>query len=147
VTDAVYEAGFNSGGRFYASATEMLGMRPANYRAGGKGEVIRFAVGDCSLGAILVAATARGVCAVSFGADPEELVHDLEERFSGAQLVGGDASFESIVAEVVGLVERPSGGMRLPLDLRGTAFQQRVWSALREISAGETVSYSAIAKR
>jgi AraC family transcriptional regulator of adaptative response/methylated-DNA-[protein]-cysteine methyltransferase len=147
VTDAAYEAGFNSSGRFYAAADGMLGMKPSRFRAGGSGETIRFAVGQCSLGAILVAATARGICAILIGDDPEPLVRDLQDRFPRALLVGGDAGFEDTVAQVVGFVEAPGMGLNLPLDVRGTAFQQRVWQALREIPAGKTVSYAELAER
>jgi AraC family transcriptional regulator of adaptative response/methylated-DNA-[protein]-cysteine methyltransferase len=122
-------------------------MTPTKYRDGGSDLEIRFAIGDCSLGAILVAATARGVCAILLGDDPEALLHDLEQRFPRARLVGADAAFEQLVAQVVGLVEQPRIGTRLPLDIRGTAFQQRVWKALRRIPAGKTASYAQIASR
>lgn len=147
ITDAIYEAGFSSSGRFYATANDVLGMSPGAYRAGGAGEVIRFAVGQCSLGAILVAATARGVCAILLGDDPDALLHELQERFQQAELVGGDAAFERWMATVVGFVENPRVGLGLPLDIRGTAFQQRVWQALREIPPGSTASYAEIAAR
>ncbi|MDE1931421.1 MAG: bifunctional DNA-binding transcriptional regulator/O6-methylguanine-DNA methyltransferase Ada [Alphaproteobacteria bacterium] len=147
VTEAFYDAGFNSSGRFYAAADALLGMRPRAFRAGGAGAAIRFAVGQCSLGAILVAATAKGVCAIMLGDDAERLVRDLHERFPKAQIIGGDREFERLVAQVVGLVERPSTVAELPFDLRGTAFQQRVWQALRAIPSGTTATYSEIAKR
>jgi AraC family transcriptional regulator of adaptative response/methylated-DNA-[protein]-cysteine methyltransferase len=147
VTEAAYGAGFNSSGRFYAAAKPMLGMPPKAFRAGGKDAVIRFAIGQCSLGAILVAATERGVCAISLGDDPEELLRELQDRFPKAELIGGDRDFEQLVAKVVGLIERPEQGVDLPLDIRGTAFQQRVWAALARIPAGETLSYSELAKR
>ena len=147
VTDAIYNAGFNSSGRFYATSPEMLGMTPAFFRRGGAGETIRFAVGECSLGSILVAATARGVCAILLGDDPAALVHDLEDRFPRAEVVGGDGEFESLVAQVVGFVEAPASGLDLPLDVRGTVFQRRIWQALRDIPAGATASYRAIADR
>jgi AraC family transcriptional regulator, regulatory protein of adaptative response / methylated-DNA-[protein]-cysteine methyltransferase len=147
VTEAIYDAGFNSNGRFYEKSGEMLGMTPTDYRAGGANTVIRFAVGECSLGSILVAKSEKGVCAIQFGDDPESLVHDLQDRFPRAQLIGGDAEFEQLVAQVVGFIEAPGIGLDLPLDVRGTAFQQRVWAALREIPAGITVSYSDIARR
>ena len=147
VTDAVYDAGFNSGGRFYAASREILGMTPAAFRRGGAGETIRFAVGACSLGAVLVAATSKGVCAIGIGDDPEVLVHDLEDRFPRADLVGGDPEFESLVARVVGFVEAPAVGLDLPLDIRGTTFQQRVWHALRDVPAGATATYGEIAER
>ena len=147
VTDALYDAGFNSNGRFYAAAPEILGMAPAVFRRGGAGETIRFAVGACSLGALLVAATAKGVCAVALGDDPDALVHDLEDRFPRADLVGGDPEFEALVARVVGFVDAPALGLDLPLDIRGTTFQQRVWRALREVPAGATATYGEIAER
>ena len=147
VTEAIYDAGFNSSGRFYAQSDAVLGMRPSDYRAGGAGEEIRFAVGQCSLGAILVAATAKGVCAILMDDDPEALLHDLQDRFPKAKLVGGDAQFEQWMARVVGLIETPTQGADLPLDVRGTAFQQRVWEALRAIPPGSTASYAEIAAR
>lgn len=147
VTSAIYGAGFNSNSRFYESSNEVLGMTPTAFRQGGKDAEIRFAVGQCSLGAILVARSARGICAITLGDDPDELVRDLQDRFPNADLVGGDAEFEQRVAEVVGFVEAPRIGLDLPLDLRGTAFQERVWQALREVPAGATVSYADIARR
>ena len=147
VTEAIYGAGFNSNGRFYAAAPGLLGMTPTQFRSGGSGNVIRFAVGECSLGAILVAATAKGVCVIEFGNDPEMLVRALQDRFPRAQLLGGDKAFERLVAEVVGFVEAPGRGLDLPLDIRGTAFQQQVWKAIRDIPAGSTASYRDLAKR
>jgi len=147
VTAAIYDAGFNSSGRFYAASSQMLGMTPRDFRAGGTGAAIRFAVGQCSLGAILVAATEKGVCAITLGDDPDALVRDLQDRFPNAQLIGADKDFETFVAKAVGLVEAPAQGIDLPLDLRGTAFQQRVWQALRKIPAGKTTSYTELAKR
>ena len=147
VTQAIYDAGFNSNGRFYAKSAEVLGMKPASFRTGGAGESIRFAVGECSLGSILVAATGNGLCAIALGDDPDILLHDLQDRFPKAQLVGGDREFEKLVARVVGFVEAPALGLDLPLDVRGTAFQQRVWQTLREIPAGSTVSYAQVAQR
>ncbi|MET0917738.1 MAG: bifunctional DNA-binding transcriptional regulator/O6-methylguanine-DNA methyltransferase Ada [Burkholderiales bacterium] len=147
VTEAIYDAGYSSNGRFYEESNEVLGMTPTNYRAGGANTAIRFAIGECSLGSILVAASERGVCAILMGDDPGELARNLQDRFPRADLIGGDAEFERLVAKVVGFVEAPKLGLDLPLDVRGTAFQQRVWQALREIPAGETVSYSEIANR
>jgi AraC family transcriptional regulator of adaptative response/methylated-DNA-[protein]-cysteine methyltransferase len=147
VTQAIYGAGFNSSGRFYAKAEEMLGMTPTAFRKGGDAAAIRFAVGECSLGSILVAATDKGVCAILIGDDPDELARDLQDRFPRANLIGGDAAFEALVASAVGLVEAPAHGCNLPLDVRGTAFQQRVWQALRAIPAGTTASYAEIARR
>jgi AraC family transcriptional regulator of adaptative response/methylated-DNA-[protein]-cysteine methyltransferase len=147
VTQAIYGSGFNSNGRFYAAAPGLLGMTPSEFRRGGSGNVIRFAVGQCSLGAILVAATDKGVCAIEFGDDPERLVRGLQDRFPKAQLLGGDQDFDRLVAKVVGFVEAPAQGLDLPLDIRGTAFQQRVWKAIRAIPAGATASYRDLAKR
>jgi len=147
VTEAIYDAGFNSNGRFYASAPGRLGMTPTRFRKGGEGETVRFAIGQTSLGAILVAATIKGIVAIQFADDPDALLRDLQDRFPKARLVGGDAKFEALVAQVVGSVENPSAGFGLPLDVRGTAFQQRVWQALREIPTGKTVSYADIAER
>ena len=147
VTDAIYGGGFNSNGRFYATSTARLGMTPGDFRAGGVDTQMRFAVGECSLGSILVAATGKGVCAILLGEDPEALVQDLQDRFPRADLLGGDAEFEHLVAKVVGFVEAPVLGLDLPLDVRGTAFQQRVWAALRAIPAGATASYSEIAAK
>jgi AraC family transcriptional regulator, regulatory protein of adaptative response / methylated-DNA-[protein]-cysteine methyltransferase len=146
VTDAIYEAGFNASSRFYEAADGMLGMTPGDYRAGGANAEIRFAVGQCSLGAILVARSERGVCAILIGDDPDALARDLQDRFPRAALIGGDAAFEGWVATVVGFVETPALGLDLPLDIRGTAFQQRVWRALREIPPGSTASYADIAR-
>jgi AraC family transcriptional regulator, regulatory protein of adaptative response / methylated-DNA-[protein]-cysteine methyltransferase len=147
VTEAIYGAGFNSSGRFYATSSQMLGMTPTSFRSGGSGAVIRFALGECSLGSILVAVTERGVCAITLGDDPGALLRDLQDRFPKAELIGGDREFEQLVAKVVGFVEAPALGLELPLDMRGTAFQQRVWQALRRIPAGRTASYAEIARR
>ena len=147
VTEAIYGAGFNSSGRFYAKSEQVLGMTPTRFRSGGSGAAIRFAVGECSLGSILVAATDKGVCAILLGDKPEALVRELEDRFPRATLIGGDEDFEQWVAKVIGFVEAPALGLDLPLDVRGTAFQQRVWQALRKIPAGATVTYSEVAQR
>jgi AraC family transcriptional regulator, regulatory protein of adaptative response / methylated-DNA-[protein]-cysteine methyltransferase len=147
VTEAIYGAGFNSSGRFYAVSTGVLGMTPTEFRSGGKGANIRFAVGECSLGVILVAASKKGICAIQFGDDPDALVRDLQDRFPRAELIGGDADFEQLVAKIVGFVEAPAEGLDLPLDVRGTAFQQRVWQALRAVPPGSTISYAEIAQR
>ena len=138
VTDAIYDAGFGSGSRFYETANAILGMTPTRYRNGGDNAVIRFAVGESSLGPILVAASDKGVCAILMGEDPDELARDLQDRFPKARLIGADANFEAIVAKVVGFVEAPRLGLDLPLDVRGTAFQQRVWRALTDLPVGST---------
>jgi AraC family transcriptional regulator of adaptative response/methylated-DNA-[protein]-cysteine methyltransferase len=147
VTEAIYDAGFNSSGRFYEKSTDMLGMTPSQYRGGGNNEDIRFAVGQTSLGAIVVASTNKGVAAILLGDDPDELVRDLQDRFPKAHLIGADNGYEALVARVVGFVEAPKIGLNLPLDVRGTAFQERVWKALQEIPAGATVSYAEVARR
>jgi AraC family transcriptional regulator, regulatory protein of adaptative response / methylated-DNA-[protein]-cysteine methyltransferase len=147
VTEAIYGAGFNSNARFYESSAKLLGMTPTAYRAGGAGATIRFAVGECSLGSILVAATEKGVCAIQFGDNPDALVRNLQDAFPKATLVGGDEAFEQLVARVVGFVEAPRRGLDLPLHVRGTAFQQKVWRALRKIRPGATASYAEIAAK
>jgi AraC family transcriptional regulator of adaptative response/methylated-DNA-[protein]-cysteine methyltransferase len=147
VTEAIYAAGFNSSGRFYAASSQALGMTPGEFRSGGENTEIRFAIGQCSLGSILVAASEKGVCAIMLGDDPEALLADLQGRFPRARLIGGDAAFEELTAKVIGLVEAPSSRWELPLDIRGTAFQHRVWQALRDIPPGTTASYTEIAER
>ncbi len=146
VTEAIHEAGFNSSGRFYAGSDEVLGMTPSVFRAGGATASMHFAVGQCSLGSILVAASLKGIVAILIGDDPDALIHDLEDRFPKANLIGGDRAFEDVMAKVVGLIEAPETGLDLPLDMRGTAFQHRVWQALRKIPAGTTATYSDIAE-
>lgn len=147
VTEAIYDAGYNSNSRFYESAEQRLGMRPGQYRAGGAGASIHFALGQCSLGAILVAQSEKGICAILLDDDPEALLRELQDQFPKARLIGGDSAYEQLVAEVVGFVEAPSLGLALPLDVQGTAFQERVWQALREVPAGSRVSYTEIAER
>lgn len=147
VTEAIYNAGYGSNSRFYSSASQVLGMTPTRYRRGGAETTIRFAIGECSLGAILVAQSEQGLCAIMLGDDPEELARLLQDRFPQAELVGGDRAFEQTVAQVVGFVEAPRIGLDLPLDVRGSAFQQRVWRALQQIPAGQTASYSDVARR
>jgi len=147
VTAAIYQSGYSSNGRFYGESEQVLGMTPTDYRAGGVNAEIRFAIGECSLGSILVARSERGVCAILLGDDPEALARELQDKFPRATLIGGDAGFEELVAKVVGFVEAPGLGLDLPLDVRGTAFQQRVWQALREIPAGSTASYTEVARR
>ena len=146
VTEVIYAAGFNSSGRFYETSREVLGMTPGNRRAGGMGETIRFALGECSLGTILVGATNQGVCSILLGDTADELLQMFQEQFPRAQLVGGDADFDDCIARVVAFIDAPAGELKLPLDIRGTAFQQRVWKALGRIPMGQTASYAAIAK-
>lgn len=147
VTEAMYDAGFNSSGRFYEKSNGMLGMTPTQYREGGANEDIRFAVGQSCLGAILVASSRKGVASILLGDDPDALVRSLQDRFPKARLIGMDREYEALVAQVCGFVENPGVGLDLPLDVRGTAFQRRVWQALQEIPVGERVSYSQIARR
>ncbi|MDP4004212.1 bifunctional DNA-binding transcriptional regulator/O6-methylguanine-DNA methyltransferase Ada [Methylobacterium sp. NEAU K] len=146
VTEALYGAGYNAASRFYEGGAGRLGMAPSAYRKGGIGIRMRFGVGNCALGAILVAATDAGVCAILLGDEPEPLVRDLQDRFPEAEIEGGDPAFEAWMARVIGLVEAPGGGLDLPLDIRGTAFQQRVWEALRRIPVGSTATYAEIAR-
>jgi AraC family transcriptional regulator of adaptative response/methylated-DNA-[protein]-cysteine methyltransferase len=147
VTEAIYDAGFNSSGRFYEKSNKILGMTPTQYRAGGANEEIRFAVGECTLGAILVASSKKGIAAILLGNDPDKLVRNLQDRFPKAKLVGADKGYEALVARVVGFVEAPGHNLELPLDIRGTAFQQKVWRALREIPVGKTATYTEIAHK
>jgi AraC family transcriptional regulator, regulatory protein of adaptative response / methylated-DNA-[protein]-cysteine methyltransferase len=147
VTEAIYDAGFNSSGRFYEKSNELLGMTPTQYRAGGANEDIRFAVGRSTLGAILVASSRKGVAAILLGNDPDKLLRELQNRFPKARLIGAEKDYETLIARVVGFIEAPSQSLGLPLDIRGTAFRQRVWRALRKIPAGKTVTYSEIARK
>lgn len=147
VTDAIYGAGYQSSSRFYEQSAQVLGMRPSHYPARGASQDIRFAIGQCSLGAILVAQSDRGICAILLGDDPDALLRELQDRFAQARLIGGDAAFEALVAQVVAFVEAPGLGLNLPLDVRGTAFQQRVWRVLQAIPAGQTASYAEVAQR
>lgn len=146
VTDAIYQAGYVSSGRFYAESHEILGMTPNRYKKGGTDVEIRFAVGRCALGAILVARTERGICAISLGDDAQALVHELQSRFPAAVLLSCDTHFEQQIAQVIEFIESPQIGLDLPLDIRGTAFQQRVWAALLKIPPGQTLSYSEMAE-
>lgn len=147
VTAALYDAGFGASSRFYEQAGGLIGMTPSAYRQGGKDAEIAFAIGRCSLGALLVAVTAKGVCAIALGDDAAELERDLRARFPKALLAPGGKALARRLGQIVRLVEQPSRGIDLPLDVRGTAFQQRVWRALRDIPPGETASYAEIAQR
>ncbi|SMG22383.1 bifunctional DNA-binding transcriptional regulator/O6-methylguanine-DNA methyltransferase Ada [Paracoccus sp. J56] len=147
VTGAIYDAGFGSASRFYENADQMLGMTPSTWRKGGAGAEIRFALGQSQLGAILVAQSQRGICAIALGDDPQALLHEFQDRFPAATLIGDDPEFQALIARVIGFVEAPGVGLDLPLDLRGTVFQQRVWQALRQIPPGSTTSYAEIARR
>lgn len=146
VTTALYDAGFGSSGRFYAAADGALGMKPAAYRKGGAAAEIRYGIGQSSLGRVLAAASDRGICSIMLGDDDDVLIADLATRFPNARAIAADAGFAATVANVVAVVEEPAKGLALPLDIRGTAFQRRVWQALQAIPAGETRSYSEIAE-
>jgi AraC family transcriptional regulator, regulatory protein of adaptative response / methylated-DNA-[protein]-cysteine methyltransferase len=145
VTEAIYDAGFSSSSRFYETSSQMLGMKPRAFKRGGEGMVIQFALAQCSLGSILIATTKIGVCAILLGDTPEPLLVDLQDRFPNAELRGDEPNFEASVAHVIALVEQPRLGHELPVDVRGTAFQRRVWQALTNIPVGTTKSYSEIA--
>lgn len=147
ITHAIYDAGFNSNGRFYGSATEVLGMTPSEFKSGGENALIRFAVGHCSLGSVLAAASAVGVCAILMGDDPAALLRDLQDRFPKAQFIDGGRNLAKLLSQVIHHIERPGSAFDLPLDIRGTAFQHQVWQALRTIAPGTTLSYAELAKR
>jgi AraC family transcriptional regulator of adaptative response/methylated-DNA-[protein]-cysteine methyltransferase len=147
VTDAIYDAGFNSSGRFYENTNHLLGMTPTTFREGGADMDIFFAVGKTSLGSILVAQSNKGVCSILIGDNPETLIRDLQDRFPKANLIGDEDGYQKLIAKVVGLIEKPGIGLDLPLDIRGTAFQQRVWKALQQIPPGSTATYTEIATK
>ena len=146
VTEAFYEAGFNSSSRFYTTSEAMLGMQPKRLRAGGAGEDIRFALAECRLGTILIAASKKGICWISLGENPEDLLDEFQRRFSRATLMGGEPEFESLIAAALAAIERQLPSNELPLDIRGSAFQLKVWHALRAIPSGKTVSYTTLAE-
>ena len=147
MTDAIYDAGFNSSGRFYENTNKVLGMTPTKFRKGGAGTDIFFAIGKASLGSILVAQSNKGVCSILIGEDAEVLIKELQDRFPKANLIGDETGYQDLVAKVVGLIEQPGVNFDLPLDIRGTAFQQRVWKALQQIPPGTTATYTEIAKK
>ncbi|MBS1989055.1 MAG: bifunctional DNA-binding transcriptional regulator/O6-methylguanine-DNA methyltransferase Ada [Cyanobacteria bacterium SZAS LIN-3] len=150
ITEAIFESGYNSNSRFYEKSNHLLGMTPSAFRQGGRDTEIYFAAGQCSLGAFVVAMSDKGICAILLGDEPESLVDDLQNRFPRATLIGGNEKFEETIAAVVQLIENPAAGqaaLNLPLDIRGTAFQQKVWKALTRIPAGTTITYSELATR
>jgi AraC family transcriptional regulator of adaptative response/methylated-DNA-[protein]-cysteine methyltransferase len=147
VTDAIYDAGFNSTRHLYENSNQVLGMTPSKFREGGANTDIFFAIGECSLGSILVAQSEKGICSILIGDDPQLLVGDLQDRFPKANLVGDERDYQELIAKVVGLIEKPGVGLGLPLDIRGTAFQQRVWKALQQIPPGSTATYTEIAAK
>jgi AraC family transcriptional regulator of adaptative response/methylated-DNA-[protein]-cysteine methyltransferase len=148
VTDAMYHAGFGSSSRFYEKATATLGMKPSTYKNGAQDMRIRFAIVPCFLGLVLVAATAQGICAIDFGDTPGTLKECLHRHFPKAEFQDPDPNFTAMIAQVLSFLEAPyRARLDLPLDVRGTAFQRRVWLALQEIPSGDTVSYADIAAR
>lgn len=147
VTDALYAAGFNSSSRFYEQSDHLLGMTPSRYRHGGDGVTIHFATGSSSMGLVLVARSERGVCAILIGDESETLTQDLARRFPKARLALAEADFQTTVADVVACIEQPGRSLDLPLDIQGTAFQQRVWQVLRDIPAGTTTTYTQLAEQ
>jgi AraC family transcriptional regulator of adaptative response/methylated-DNA-[protein]-cysteine methyltransferase len=146
VADAVADAGYGSESRVYERTGELLGMTPGALRRGGEGEVIRTAFADCPFGRLLVGATDRGVCFIGFGQPDETLLGELRQRFQRAHLIGDDAALAGAVGAVLRFLEEPRQALDLPLDLRGTAFQQRVWRTLCQIPPGETRSYGEVAR-
>ena len=143
VTEALYDAGYAAPARFYADMPDRLGMTPSKWRDGGRDETIRWQVADTDLGPLLVAATERGICRVAFEADDAV----LREHFPKARIEKGGAVLEGMLADAVAYVTTPGQTMTLPLDVRGTAFQQAVWRELSRIPPGETLSYAALAAR
>ncbi len=146
ITQAAYDAGYETTSAFYDDTQRILGMTPQTYRKHGQGETIHFALGSCSLGEVLVAMSDKGICAILLGNDAQSLLDELQERFNGATLIGGARQFETHVAQIIGLIDNPTQKHDLPLDIRGTAFQRRVWDALRKIRPGTTLSYSELAQ-
>ncbi len=147
VTEAMYESGYGSSSRLYENVSEKLGMTPAIYKKGGKDMKIEYAVTDCELGKMLVARTEKGICSVSFGDDNETLFGNLQKEFSKAEIVENDKNLKVFVEAILANLAGNNKILDLPLDLQATAFQMRVWEALRKIPYGETVSYSEIAEK
>jgi AraC family transcriptional regulator of adaptative response/methylated-DNA-[protein]-cysteine methyltransferase len=147
VTAAIFDAGYNASSRFYEKSNAVLGMTPSAYKAGGADVDIRFALGTSSLGVVLVAQSDKGVCAILLGDDADAMILELRGRFPKASIAAADRGFERLVKQVVDFVDAPRKGLDLPLDMRGTAFQKRVWKMLQKIPAGTTTTYSALAKK
>ncbi len=146
VTSAIYEAGFNSSGRFYENANAILGMTPNAFRKGGVNIAIKVTTASCAHGLVLVGATDKGICSILLGEDRDMLIADFVRRFPKAQVIAGDENFNAVVAEIIRFIEAPKRSLNLPLDVQGTAFQQRVWQALRAIPIGQTRSYAQVAE-
>jgi len=147
ITDAIYESGYESSSRFYENAASSLGMKPSEFQKGGKGKLIRYGIVQSYLGWVLVAVSDRGVCRIDFDDSPEILKARLDENFPNAELISDDPTISSIISQTVAFLETPEFEYALPLDVQGTAFQQQVWQALRDIRPGTTVSYGDIAKQ
>ena len=147
VTQAALAAGFHSSEQFYQESHQLLGMAPRRFKHKGQGMTIHFAIGSCSLGAVLVAESERGVCAVLLGDDATALINELHSLFANATVLDGDAAFEQRMALVIRAIDSPGAPLTLPLDIRGTAFQLRVWQALRDIPLGTTLSYRDVAEK
>ncbi|BAZ52783.1 methylated-DNA--protein-cysteine methyltransferase [Nostoc sp. NIES-4103] len=147
VTEAIYNAGFETSSSFYEKSTMMLGMTPSKYQQGADGIEIRFAVKRSWLGWVLVAATTKGICAIHLGDTEEVLIEQLQNQFPNAQLSESDSTFEDWIEQVIAFIEMPQQGLNLPLDIQGTAFQQRVWRTLQDIPPGSTASYAQIAQQ
>ncbi|MFJ5445075.1 methylated-DNA--[protein]-cysteine S-methyltransferase [Methylobacillus methanolivorans] len=147
VTEAIYESGFNTASRFYAQAEGAMGMTPSSYKQGGAGQALHYGFASCSLGKLIVAVTAKGIAAILLGDSTEALLTDLRAMFPRAELLPGENGFYTLLAEVVTLIDEPSHVMALPLDIQGTVFQQRVWTLLRSIPPGQTLSYSELAQQ
>jgi AraC family transcriptional regulator, regulatory protein of adaptative response / methylated-DNA-[protein]-cysteine methyltransferase len=147
ITEAIYAAGFNSSGHFYADAKQMLGMKPQQFQRGGADVIIRYGMVPCALGVLLLAATDKGICSIELGDNAQHLADALKRHFPRAQLVPMDAQVEQWLREIVQFIEQPHSALQLPLDIQGTAFQRQVWQVLRDIPLGETSSYSEIAAR
>ena len=147
VTDAIYSAGFSSSSLAYSKKRDRLAMTPQDYRAGGAGIRIQYGLARCDLGWVIVATTDLGICAIELGDEPTALPQQVQSRFPDAYLRPAGDGFAALLRDVVALVNTPQESVTLPLDIRGTAFQQRVWSVLRQIRPGETASYTEIAEK
>lgn len=147
ITEAIYEAGFNSSSSAYSKSSKHFGMQPKTLKKGGEGLVIHYGIGQCYLGWLVVAATEKGVCAIEFADSPEELPALLQARFPQATLMAGEGDFAALVEAVVQQIEEPGEAEHIPLDIQGTAFQLKVWEMLGGIGYGETMTYSEVAER
>lgn len=146
ITQAIYQSGHESNSRIYEKSNELLGMTPKEYKNGQYEKDIMLAVGECSLGSFLIAQTDKGICAISLGNNPQQLIEEIQTRFKKANFIAGNNIFEDTVAKVIGLIENPQNNIDLPLDIRGTMFQQKVYKTLKNIPVGTTVSYKQLAE-